>query len=433
MMTEALSPISNAGFVEELVAETRMLAESVAERTEIPIDGLSDTAQQLVRYFSEVSGTCTNFSVMNMITAIGGAAGLRLKSIDGDYVNYGQLYTCLYADMSVGKSPSFKPVMAPFEARNSMLISEWNEQMKVYKQSKNGSGQAPKNRQFMLNGATPESLDQVHDNNRNGVFIFYDELQDFFDNINSYNKGNITGKLNSAYINGPIIVNRKSSDYIINIPTSFYSILGSLQPLVVKQYFGKHLNGLFQRFCYVIPNTEPSQRCERDEDMVNAWARIAWAVLDMPTMEIRFDQQAKAFLSKWQSDMKEEVMDLKDINPLLASAYQKTSFFIRRIALIVHLISKGTDITNQYTLYPEITLAEVEYAKRIVDVLREGTKTVLKDIKGESDGFDDISMDRLLWLVYKKFDIENITEFAKSIGRERSQVSRAINRFKKEK
>ena len=167
--------------------------------------------------------------------------------------------------------------------------------------------------------------------------------------------------------------------------------------------------------------------------MVNAWARIAWAVLDMPTMEIRFDQQAKAFLSKWQSEMKEEVMDLKDINPLLASAYQKTSFFIRRIALIVHLISKGTDITNQYTLYPEITLAEVEYAKRVVDVLREGTKTVLQDIKGESDGFDDISMERLIWLVDKKFGIENKAKLAEAIGRERSWVSMAINKYSKKK
>lgn len=420
-------------FVDDLVSDIQSLAESVAAKTEIPMDGLSDTAQQLVRYFSEVSGTCTNFAVMNMLTALGGAAGLRLKSIDGDYVNYGQLYTCLYGDMSVGKSPSFKPVMAPFESRNSLLISQWNEQMKSCRQSKNSSGQTPKNKQFMLNGATPESLDQVHDSNRNGVFIFYDELQDFFDNINSYNKGNITGKLNSAYINGPIIVNRKSSDYIINIQTSFYSILGSLQPLVVKQYFGKHLNGLFQRFCYVLPNAEPSQRCERDENLVKTWDRIAWAVLDMPTFEIRFDQQAKAFLSKWQSEMKEEVMDLKDVNPFLASAYQKTSFFIRRIALIVHLISKGTDITNQYMLYPEITLAEVEYAKRIVDVLREGTKTVLMDIKGESDGFDDISMERLIWLVDKKFGIENKAKLAEAIGRERSWVSMAINKYSKKK
>lgn len=430
-MTETLAPTSNAGFVEELVAETQRLADSVATKTEIPLDGLSDLAQRLVMYFSEVSGTCTNFAVMNMITALGGAAGLRLKSVDGDYVNYGQLYTCLYGDMSVGKSPSFKPIMVPFDSRNSMLISEWNEKMKSFRQSKNSTVQAPKNRQFMLNGATPESLDQVHDSNRNGVFIFYDELQDFFDNVNSYNKGNIAGKLNSAYVNGPIIVNRKSSDYIINIPTSFYSILGSLQPLVVKQYFGKQLNGLFQRFCYVLPNSEPTQRCERDESLVNSWQRIAWAVLDMPYMTIHFDQYAKDFLSKWQSKLREEVMDLKDVNPILAGAYLKSSFFIRRIALIVHLVSKGTDITDRYTLYPEITLAEVEYAKRIVDVLMEGTKTVLRDIRGEAEGYEDISGERLVWLINKKFGIGNQSAFAEAIGKDRTWVNRSINKFNK--
>ncbi len=427
LMDEVRPPI-----VEELTAETLQQAEKVTAKYEIPIDGFSDTVQGIIRYFSNVTGTCTNFAIMNILTALGGAAGLRLKCIDGDYVNYGQLYTCLYGDMSVGKSPSFKPVMAPLQQRNSLYISTWNKEMKDWKSSKKNGGDMPRNKQFILNSSTPESLDQIHDDNRNGVFIFIDELQDFFDNINAYNKGNIVGKLNTAYINQTIIVNRKSSDYIINIPTSFYAILGSLQPLVVKQYFGKHLNGLFQRFCFVLPNSVPLARCESNESMVNAWARIAWAVLDMPEFALTFDKEAKCLLREWQSQLQECVLEMKDTEPILAGAYQKTSFFVRRIAAIVHLISKGTDITNNYTLYQEITRDEVDFAMRIVDVLKEGTKKVLSDIRGENVSGKGMTNEEFIYELTQRFEISSVAELARVIGKQRPWVSRSINKYKKD-
>ena len=144
----------------------------------------------------------------------------------------------------------------------------------------------------------------------------------------------------------------------------------------------------------------------------------------MERMELHFADDVKPLLANFDCEREMRTDYFAESNPEMAETYAKSSYKIRRIAGIVHLLSEENCIANKVPTNT-ISLNEFNYAERIVEFLEECSLEVLNMMVEKK--VDRLTDKRLLYELNKRFHPTfSITDFAKGIGRSKQYVSRCF-------
>ena len=193
--------------------------------------------------------------------------GLSRKIIvkPGSWEDTPNLWLAVVGRRGTMKTPTVNYCIKPlandekeFATRFELELSEW---LKMKKEDRNDDNR-PRRRQRFSNDTTVEGLIDALQHNFNGMGIYKDELNGFFEEMSRYKAGGNLEFYLSAFSGGVYVKNRKSYDPQ-TINDIYLSILGSIQPEVLKALAERQTsNGMIDSWLYTIssdtvPNTTP--------------------------------------------------------------------------------------------------------------------------------------------------------------------------------
>lgn len=392
-----------------------------------PLDYLAVEVKGVFEHFAKTTKSPVNYVAGACFTAVGAAAGKTLEVVDGSYHNYGQEYTCLVGPPGTSKTPAMEIALQPIKDADEAAYIAYKNELKEYKKKQKMSddiaGDKPILHKIITSDTTFEKLALMMSENNGSMLIHADELTGFLQNLDRYNNGTNMPKLLEMWTNSNVTIDRKGDESLL-IPRPFLGILGSTQPVNLSKLFKRYNgSGFFPRWSFVLPDKKPEIRIEPDRLYFSYWQKLIRMVLEMETMELHFADEVKPFLASFDSEREMKTEYFAETNPEMAETYAKSSYKVRRIAGIVHLLSEDNCIANKIPTNT-ITLNEFNYAVRIVEFFEECSFEVLNLMVEKN--VDKLTNKQLLYELCKRFHPTKITELAALLGVSKQYVSRCF-------
>jgi hypothetical protein len=191
------------------------------------------------------------------------------------------LWLSIVGKAGIGKTPSINNVVFPLFKSNNKEIKRFIKQSQKYdaynkldKEDKMLAEEikAPRKTQFIVNDITLEALVDLHEDNKNSVGVFKDELAGFFKDMNKYRSGSDLEFWLSSWSNKGVSLNRKTAKSSF-VESPIIPIIGGIQPPILTQFFTQENkdNGFIDRMLLVYPDlqVEKYNEAEMDQALIN--------------------------------------------------------------------------------------------------------------------------------------------------------------------
>jgi len=335
-----------------------------------------------------------DFAAATMLVALGGAVERRafmlpLKN-DDSWVVTPNLWGAIIGRPGLLKSPCIDAIMAPLNHLQALTLAQhkidmeeyqralelwdakkgaWKKQVaggKCSKEFEETKPERPTCPRFIVNDSTIEKMQEILQDNPQGVLYLRDELAGFFATLDS--KGRERDRpffLESWNGNGPYVVDRIGRG-TIHIPHLCLSVFGSIQPARLQTYLsdavtgGATDDGLMQRLQVLVwPDHSKEWRLiDRTPDHEAALAvdkvfeRICKMLSEAP-FRGRFSPEAQELFNAWRSDLENRIRREK-MPAALESHLAKYRKLMPAISLLLHLAESGE--------VPEVPLRQAQRA-----------------------------------------------------------------------
>lgn len=338
-------------------------------------------------------------------SSIGNSRELQLKR---GWTAPAILWTVCVGESGSQKSPPFKAVMKPVrklqrhlmrehehaEQRFELDKLEYEQKLKAWKKKPEGDAVQQPSRppapRVVVSDTTIEALASVLKGNPRGVLLASDELNAWFGSFDRYNNGNDASHWLTLYNGETLIVDRKTGERLIIVPSANVSVAGGIQPGILRRTLTGHMreSGMAARLLMAYPPARQKQWTEADVPPEQL-ATLESLIDGLRSLKPQFDENGDPEPSpvRLSPDAKdafvayfnEHAVAQASLTGDLASAWSKLEECAARIALVIHLASWVLGETdNELVLSRESMNAGVELArwfgheaKRIYAVLDE--------------------------------------------------------------
>ncbi len=289
------------------------------------------------------------------------------------------LYAGICAPSGSAKSPAQKAILKPLfelqeeeDRRYNLEFEDYKQQLQEYKRhKKNPEVEEPElpppPREYFVTDATSEAIANIQNNQPNNGFLgYFDELKQLVGQSNSYRggKGADIEKLLSGRDGSGFKVNRASGKRI-SCPRSGYSILGGIQPDVLRKQMGDFSdgNGFWARFIWV---KQPIQRKPFPDDETNIvdtnLLRSVYEFLGTINNTFVLSQGAKEKYKEWYNFVEDQ--KLQEVKPALQAVWSKSQRLVGELALLIHCLTYAVHQQQPpQEVEPEILSAAISLAK----------------------------------------------------------------------
>ncbi len=288
------------------------------------------------------------------------------------------LYSGICAPSGSGKSPAFKAILDPLfelqkeeDSRYTLAEQEYKQSLKAHKKAKDSNLEEPEAppppREYFVTDSTSEAIANIQNNQPNNGFLgYFDELKQLIGQSNSYRggKGADFEKLLSGRDGSGFKVNRASGKRI-SCSRSGYSILGGIQPEVLRKQMGDFSdgNGFWARFIWV---NQPMQRKPFPDDEVNinisSLLRSLYKFLGEIDNTFVLSPKAKEKYKDWYIYVEDR--KLQEVKPALQAVWSKSQRLVGELALLLHCLTYAVEGQQPPSeVEPEILDAAIKLAK----------------------------------------------------------------------
>lgn len=335
-----------------------------------------------------------------------------LKLIEAtNFYAHSILYTGICAESGSGKSPLIKVFINPLsrlqqeeEKRYQLELTAYEQGYKEWKKSdlKTDAPVKPKPpREYIVTDATSEAIASIQNNQPNNGFLgWFDELTALMGQQNAYRggKGADAEKILSGRDGTGFKINRAGGTRI-NCIRSGYSILGGIQPDILKKHMGDFSDpsGFWARFIWVILPVkkktfpEDSVQIEVDDLLYALYKKLG-------TINSVFElsSEGKVIFQQWYENS--EALKIAEPRQALRAVYAKSQRLVGELALLLHCIN--------YSLYEQEPPKEVEL--KTMEVAVELTKFYINQVQlihanssGSSDNLPSVHL-KIITLSHRK-------------------------------
>lgn len=404
---------------------------ALCNNLQLPIDGLSDDAKKILESVTETYQCSRDIVLSAMYAAVGAAVGKRIRIYDGKYYNYPCLWIAVVAPSGSNKSTPVRQILRPLIDRDSANYKLYKDEMKAYRKAQDDSVEKPIFKQLLISDSTPEARNKALSISTNGILLYRDEIKGFLDDIGRYTRSGEVSQLLSVYDNDNIIVNRKSDDTLL-IEQPFMSILGTIQPDVLADAFGRDLlmnNGFVQRWMFVYPDDVPpsmySESC-MPKPIISMWNDYINRLLDFDFASNRLGtlyiaNEAKQLYADYYNKLQ-----LKKYGAcgFMDSTLSKLQIMVERWAGITHLLGNEPDMSR---ILPE----GMEYSVRCMDYFeRCAEKVHMKLTEGKRQPeVKAMGNEEMTARLFFANNPPSIQAFADGVGVSRQFVSKCLKKY----
>jgi hypothetical protein len=328
----------------EIPPEEIIQQEKIKSISLLPIDGLPEFIQSLIKECTKVYGSHSDYWAGAFLSATALAMGNNFK-LQTRFTNSGMLWICLVGCTGNGKSEPIDFALKPFQEIDKNNFRQFKQLLKEFELNKGlaknekAKLELPVNIQYLINDFTPEAMASAHENNTHGIMISRDELSGWLNDIGRYVKSGEIQNLLTMWSGKPVCYNRVCKDPIrINEP--FVSILGGIPPGLLTELSkdNRDLSGFLPRFCFI--NPDYAEKPKYRKSTLNAEFFISYAkyiknILSINTLqEFRLSDEAESLYEKFYN-MNCNRYDNEKVE-YLKGVYAKLDIILLRLALIIH-------------------------------------------------------------------------------------------------
>lgn len=349
-----------------------------------PVDALPTPFADFAREGAASKGCPVEFYAVPLLVVAGAAIGNSFElALKEDFIQGSNLYCAIVGNPGTGKSPAISDVVRPLELAQMARFKTYERAMIAYEEAlqerddrrKGEKGDRPIEpvmRDVLTTNATVEALVAML-GRHNGLLLYADELAGLLQGMNQYKGGK--GSDRQFYLSGwsrTFLSNhrKKAGDTtIVDMP--HLSVLGGIQPDLLKTMEVEGKDGFLDRYIWVMPDTTTSRwttatvSYETRDLVQNVLDRLLDGS-DQTPQRVRPSADAIAVWAAWFNGLSEQ-MDSPDFPVRLIGPWSKLSSQAARIALILHACDDGGTMMAAST---------IERAIRIADCLAAHTRRV---------------------------------------------------------
>jgi len=381
----------------------------IATYRPFPVSGLPEPLSTYVRDVTASLGCDAAYVALPALVALASALGnVRRIRLKATWTEPSVFWAAVIGNSGTLKSPALELAFAPLERLMALARKRYAEELKSYeverarfeksqkRNSRTPSEETPPTppilTRYFCSDITVETLaSYLHDAPR-GLALKRDELSGWLKGFNQYRSGRGADASHFLEMHGAraLHVDRKSSGQSLYVPHAALSIVGGIQPEVLKDCLGReHVeNGLAARLLMAMPpplakqwndSEVSSETLRRYADLFEALFGLDFAVGQdgekVPT-DLPLTADAKAL---WIAFYNEIAINQAETSGPLSAAFSKLEGYAARFALLIHAIRQvandptleRTDAVDAHSIHVGVELAKwfVNEIERIYSLL----------------------------------------------------------------
>jgi len=282
------------------------------------------------------------------------------------------VWIAIVGKAGIGKTPSISNIIYPLQKINSKRIKEYIKQYDKFEaynslsadeQKQKEETKKPVKNQFIANDITLEALVDLHQESKNAVGVFKDELAGWFKDMNKYRAGSDLEFWLSSWSGKSVSMNRKTAKSSF-VEKPFIPVLGGIQPAILENSYTEENkeNGFVDRMLVSMPelevehyNTNEMQQATLEwyeSTIIRFYEYVKYTFTE-------YDQDAEIVVknAKLTNDAKIEwqrmfneitlVQNSDDENEYMKSMLPKQKSYIPRFALLLHILDYFMDVDTK--------------------------------------------------------------------------------------
>ncbi len=374
------------------------------EFLKFPVDKLPPGMREFVQKGAESIGCDETLTALPTLALTAGLIGIaRRLEVKPGWTEPCILWTAAIGESGTQKTPAFNYSKYPFqriqnnwmrdnESLHSQFVTDkaiYERDMGEWKKKKNTDEppptppEPPRQRRKIISDCTIESIVPLLKDNPTGLVAEHDELAGWVGSFDKYSngKGSDVAQWLSMFNGGSVTVDRKHGNpKTIYLPHAAVSITGGIQPTILQELIGKHVdNGLSARFLMAYPPriSKSWRESEVDPKTIERMNQIAETLSELPVNNTDFSESISIilkltpkakdlFIAFYNQHNKEQ----SELHGALCNAWSKLECYVPRIALLHHLVRvadrdtslDGTEVVDVQSMSDAISI--VEWFKR---------------------------------------------------------------------
>ena len=390
----------------------------------LPIDGLTESLQRLIKNVADVYQLNQDFVGASLLTVASAAMGNKFK-LETEFTDVPMLWTILVGYSGLGKSEPISAMAQPLIEEQKERLEGYRSAMKAWRQAKDENAPKPIFHQCYLNNCTPEAAFKALADNPNGLMQYSDEILTFIGTFGKYNNGGTADESTylSIWSHKPLTITRKTEDPIM-VQSPFLSLIGGIPDELLGEIFTKRrsVSGFAQRLLFVFPSVIKKKHYTSTKvqkpDMTE-WHSLIKRLMGASETTYTLTPEAYEKYNEYRNSLSEKM----DAQPnAIKSLYAKLMIYAARFAIVAHVL--GDDAASS-----QVTERDMAYSIRCMRYFEDCWVRVFKYVGAGCKQPPSVSETIAYMWQYGKKRNPNLTEqqLADVFGGSRQQVHNAIS------
>lgn len=363
----AAKELYHKGFGSRVVKKVKELEEKPKikkEDLQFPIDIFPQELQNYIILCQKTLDSSLDYMGCSMLwlmsVIIGNSMKVRVKN---GWDESAVIWISVLGKAGIGKTPSISNIVFPIMKANNREVKKYHKEMEKFsafmaldkkERANTEEIKKPKKTQFIANDVTLEALVDMHEESKNSIGVFKDELAGWYKDMNKYRAGSDLETWLSSWSGKSIMMNRKTAKSSF-VEAPFIPVIGGIQPRILDAFYTEENkdNGFVDRMLLCLPDlsVEKFNDEEMDDDVIQWYSDYIIAFYDgIKQYVIRYnnDDEIEPIIARFSPDAKKEWVRVfnsitedqnsDEENEYMKSMLPKQKSYIPRFALILNTL-----------------------------------------------------------------------------------------------
>lgn len=376
--SESSKDIYSKGFGTRLVSKKKEVEKKETPKINkddlvFPIDIFPKPIQSYILECKETLDSSVDYMGCSMLwlcsVIIGNSIQIEVKK---GWNETATIWLAVVGKAGLGKTPSIHNIIKPLLSANNKEIKNYIKQLEKFEyydkltakeKKEHEEIQKPSKTQFIANDITIEALVELHQENKNSVGVFKDELAGWFKDMNKYREGSDLEFWLSTWSGKAISLNRKTAKSSF-VDKPLVSVLGGIQPSILNSFYTEDNkdNGFMDRMLLSYPdlNIEAWNDKEMSYDSINWFSDSIIAFYETikhKVVEYNEDGDIEPKIAIIPKESKTEwirvfneytnIQNSDTENEYMKSMLPKQKSYLPRFALLINVLDSFFDDTKK--------------------------------------------------------------------------------------
>jgi len=338
-----------------------------------PIDIFPEPIQSYILECNETLDSSIDYMGCSMLWLISVVVGNSIQiEVKKGWNETATIWLAVVGKAGLGKTPSIHNIIKPLLSANNKEIKNYIKQAEKFdyynslpakEKKEHEEIHKPIKTQFIANDITIEALVELHQENKNSIGVFKDELAGWFKDMNKYREGSDLEFWLSTWSGKAISLNRKTARSSF-VDKPLVSVLGGIQPSILNAFYTEDNkdNGFMDRMLLSYPDLD----IESWNDKEMNYDTISWyhdtiisfyETIKHKVVAYDDDGDINPKIAVIGFDAKKEwirvfneytnIQNSDEENEYMKSMLPKQKSYLPRFALLINAFDSFFDITNK--------------------------------------------------------------------------------------